>query len=329
VLWVLNHISAAAWTSTDDVAWLYVQSEGGGTEQRLSDVERFVSQLVLQPLLWMGLVEVARMPEDGGTVFRLSARGKRLIREGRPRTSMNTLFRDDENLIVQSNLEVFTPVGCPPSDRVVSRPVRRPGEGPVPPEHAKPVPRFRQRGDGRADAGLPAGALPQRHSPERALHALRCGQQTRAHPGRPPAAPGEDGGRHPGQGAEPGAGAAQVLAVRPSAPCLLLIAPNVAAEKVVEELRRLGYMPRVRWDSVVGEHETQLDLTHDEVKAVLSLIRAFELTDKVNARLADWLLAVDEELSPERRLLKQAIVQGDLGDSYRKLEELDRVLRPR
>ena len=63
--------------------------------------------------------------------------------------------------------------------------------------------------------------------------------------------------------------------------------------------------------------------------AAFTGIRAFELSDKVNTRLGDWLLAVDEELSPDRLQLKQGIAQKDLGDSYRKLEELDRMLKQR
>jgi hypothetical protein len=328
VLWVLNHISAAAWTSTDDVAWLYVQSEGGGTEQRLSDVERFVSQLVLQPLLWMGLVEVARMPEDGGTVFRLSARGKRLIREGQAPESMNTLFRDDENLIVQSNLEVFTPVGCPPQTVLYLARFADPEKG-----------RFRLSTQSLS-RGFDSGVMVEQML---AFLQERClsGIPQNVHYMLSDAA-----SKHGHILVDPqlrlvkteDAILAKELSLVPGlrkfwmsafSPCLLMIATNVAAEKVVEELRRLGYMPRVRWDSVVGEDETQLDLSQAEITAVVSLIRAFELSDKVNTRLGDWLLAVDEELSPDRLQLKQGIAQKDLGDSYRKLEELDRMLRQR
>ncbi|MCA9783607.1 MAG: helicase-associated domain-containing protein [Candidatus Cloacimonetes bacterium] len=328
VLWVLNHISPDAWTSTDDVAWLYLQSEGGGSDARLADVDRFVSQLVLQPLLWMGLVEVARMPEDGGTVFRLSARGRLLIREGKAPDTMGSLFREDENLIVQSNLEIFTPVGCPPAAVLYLARFADPEKG-----------RFRLSTQSLSrgfDSGV---AVEQMLSfletrcpsgiPQNVSYMLSDAATKHGHILLDPqlrVLKTEDAILQKELSLVP---SLRKFWLAPFSPCILMIASNVAAERVVEDLRRLGYMPRVRWESVVGEDETQLDLNGGEINSLLSLIRAFELSDTVNPRLAEWLLQVDEELSPERRELKTAIAQKDLGPSYQKLEELSRALRAR
>jgi hypothetical protein len=239
---------------------------------------------------------------------------------------MNTLFREDENLIVQSNLEVFTPVGCPPSTVLYLARFADPEKG-----------RFRLSTQSLS-RGFDSGGMVEQML---AFLQERClsGIPQNVHYMLSDAA-----SKHGHILVDPqlrlvkteDAILAKELSLVPGlrkfwmsafSPCLLMIATNVPAEKVVEELRRLGYMPRVHWDSVVGEDETQLDLSQAEITAVVSLIRAFELSDKVNTRLGDWLLAVDEELSPDRLLLKQAIAQKDLGDSYRKLEELDRMLR--
>ncbi len=325
-LWVMNHLSARAWITTEDVAWLYIQSEGGGGEARLATVEGFIRQLVTHPLHWLGLVDVSRLPEDGGIMFRLSDRGRALLLEGKLPQDLDTVFRVEEKLIVQSNLEVFTPVNYPPEGVMFLARFADFEKG-----------RFRISNQSLSrgfDSGLNmeqiVGFLEKASSseiPQNVRYMLADASARHGHILVDPqlrAVKCEDHILQKELSLVPALKKFWLAGFRDT---ILLMAAGVNSERVVEELRRLGYMPRIRWESVITRDDSRIDLSEQELKGLLALIRAFELSDRVDDRLSAFLLDVDGDLSPERRELKDAIPQRELEKSYEELEDLNRSLQ--
>jgi hypothetical protein len=91
---------------------------------------------------------------------------------------------------------------------------------------------------------------------------------------------------------------------------------------MVEDLRRLGYMPRVRWEAVIDDHGEQLELSRTERLHLLAMLKAYEYADRVHPELAELLKLVGTQLTSEDHKEMAAIPQRRLGDSYARLDAM-------
>jgi hypothetical protein len=326
LIWLLRHMSGQAWVREEELVWLYLQTEGGKvSESARAGIERFVRHQLEKHLFWFGLVELATRPEEGGLLFRLSGRGRSLLHELVPDDSLARLYNKDEKLLVQANLEVFLPASFDPAGVLFLARFADAERG-----------RFRLSAQSLS-RGLDSGlglekirgfleAASSQPIPQNVAYLLE-----------------EVSSRHGHILVDPKLMVLKtedrflmkelclVPALRRSYLALLdeqllLLAPGLKVPRLVEELRRLGYMPRVRWEAVIDEGMEQLELSAAERHRLLSLLKAYDYADAVHPRLGELFEQVVAQLAPEEEAERRAIPQRQLGDSYKDLERLNRAL---
>ncbi len=326
LLWLLKHVSPSAWISQEELTYLLAQLDGGlRTDAQRSAAERFVTHQLVKPLFWLGLVELSNHPESGGLVFRLSARGRRVLLENLPPEDLDAWFDPAEKLLVQANLEVFLPTRFLP-------------------EHTLYLARFADYEKGRyrvsktsLSRGLDSG-LSLEH-----IQGFLADHSSQAIPQNVSYLLEEVTNRHGHILVDP-----QLMVLKTETPLLMqeltlapglrkswlglldgqlmLLHPTARVQRLVEELRRLGYMPRVRWEAVIDEGGEQLELSQGERLRMLALMKAWEFAEKVHPELGELLKQVSEQLTDEDRAEMGLIPQRKLGDSYAKLDALSAAL---
>lgn len=322
LLWLLKHVSPRAWIALEESTFLYGQLEGGSrNEGQRSAAEKFVTHQLVKPLFWFGLVELSNHPEQGGLVFRLSERGRRVLQECQLPVDLDNWYDPAEKLLVQANLEVFLPARFLP-------------------EHTLFLARFADYEKGRyrickqsLSRGLDSG-LSLEH-----IQGFLVEHSSQAIPQNVSYLVEEVTNRHGHILVDPqlmvlkteNAQLMQELCLAPGLrkswlglfdSQLMLLAPSARVQKLVEELRRLGYMPRVRWEAVIDDEADQLELSQGERLRILALLKAWEFAEKVHPELGELLKLVSEQLSDEDRTEMGLIPQRKLGDSYAKLDAL-------
>jgi len=326
LLWLLQHVSPAAWIALEELTFLYAQLEGGqrSDNQRVA-VEKFITHQLVKPLFWFGLVELSNHPEQGGLVFRLSERGRRVLQEGQLPDDLDGWYDPQEKLLVQANLEVFLPARFLP-------------------EHTLFLARFADYEKGRyrigkqsLSRGLDSG-LSLEH-----IQGFLVEHSSQSIPQNVNYLVEEVTNRHGHILVDPqlmvlkteNAQLMQELCLAPGLrkswlglfdEQLMLLASSVRVQKLVEELRRLGYMPRVRWEAVIDDEAEQLELSQVERLRLLALLKAYEYAERVHPELSELLKAVSEQLTDEDRAEMGLIPQRKLGDSYAKLDALSAAL---
>jgi hypothetical protein len=322
LLWLLRHVSPLAWIPQEELTFLYGQLEGGSrNENQRTAAEKFVNHQLIKPLFWFGMVELSNHPEQGGLVFRLSARGRRVLQDGLLPDDLDDWFDPKEQLLVQANLEVFLPARFLP-------------------EHTLFLARFADYEKGRyrickqsLSRGLDSG-LSLEH-----IQGFLVEHSSQAIPQNVNYLVEEVTNRHGHILVDPqmmilkteNAQLMQELCLAPGLrkswlglfdAQLMLLAPSVRVQKLVEELRRLGYMPRVRWEAVIDDEADQLELSQGERLRMLALLKAYEYAERMHPELSELLKLVSEQLTDEDRAEMALIPQRKLGDSYAKLDAL-------
>ncbi len=323
VIWILRHLSPESWTGAGDLAHFYARAEGGfKSESHQAGVEKFIGFTLEKPLFWFGLVELSHHPEGGGALFRLSERGRAVLLEDRIPDELDRLFDPEERLLVQANLEVFLP-------------------GRFLPEGTMFLARFAdyERGRFRLSSQSLSRGLDSGLSLEK-IRGFLDRSSSQAIPQNVDYLLREVSSRHGHMLVDP-----QLMVLKTEDPFLMkemslvpglrryflarfdktimLLAPGVKVPRLVEELRRLGYMPRVRWDAVIDEDQEQLELDADDRRGLLALLKAFEYSDEMEQDLSSLLIQVGKQLNSEDLAAKQAIPQRGLGQVYKVLERIN------
>ena len=327
VVWLLRYVSSQVWIGVEEFAHIYTQIDGGPRDTSYrKEVEKFISHQLERPLFWFGLVELSRDPDEGRLLFRLSERGRCVLHEGRLPEDLEQMFVREEKLLVQSNLEIFLPNRFSPAGTLfLARFADYTGKC------FKISNQSLSRG---LDSGLKLEQIREflrenssQEIPQNVSYLLE-----------------EVANRHGHLLVDP-----QRMLIKTETPFLLkelsivpglrryylaqisdtvmLLAHDVRVPRMVEELRRMGYLPRVRWDAVIDEGVDQLDLTLEERQELVALLKAYEFSDQVDVRLGQTLRQIDQQLDEEDQALKQATKQRSLGHSYELLERLGRAVR--
>ena len=326
LLWLLRHVSPTAWIAQEELAYLYGQMDGGTrSENQRAAIDKFVTHQLVKPLFWLGLVELSNHPEQGGLVFRLSSRGRRMLQEGLPAEDLDGWFDEGEKLLVQANLEVWLPARFLP-------------------ERTLFLARFADYERGRyrisaqslsrgLDSGLDLdgirGFLSENSAqaiPQNVNYLLEEVTSRHGHmlvdPQLMVLKTGDDRLMRE-LGLVPGLRKSWLARFDG---CLMLLAPGIRVQKLVEDLRRLGYMPRVRWEAVIDDKADQLELSQTERLQILALLKAWELADYVHPELGELLKQVNSQLGEGEHQEMAAIPQRRLGDSYAKLDAISKAL---
>ena len=327
VIWLLRFISSQVWIGVEEFAHLYVQLEGGFRDTNYrTEVEKFVAHQLDRPLFWFGLVELSRDPDEGRLLFRLSERGRCVLHEGKMPDDLGQMFQQQEKLLVQSNLEIFLPNRFSPAGTLFLA------------RFADFTGKCFKLNNQSLSRGLDSGL-----NLEQIRDFLRDNSSQEI-PQNVSYLLEEVANRHGHLLVDP-----QRMLIKTETPFLLkelsivpglrryylaqisdtvmLLAHDAKVPRMVEELRRMGYLPRVRWDAVIDESVDQLDLTLEERQQLVALIKAYEFSDQVDPRLGQTLLQIDKQLDEEDQALKQATKQRSLGLSYELLERLGRAVR--
>jgi hypothetical protein len=322
VLWLLKHVSPKAWITEEELAHLYARSEGGYRgDQHRAGIERFISHLLQRGLFWFGLVELSQRAEEGGLIFRLSARGKALLQDNEEDLSLSRLFLAEEKLLVQANLEVYLPKRLPPARTLF-------------------LSRFAdyERGKFRINSQSLSRGLDSGLDLER-IRGFFVEHSAQEIPQNVDYLLEEVSSRHGHILVDPqlmvlkteDERLMQELSLMPALrkdwlalyqPCLMLLSASTRVPRVVEDLRRMGYMPRVRWDAVIDEGQEQLELSQEEKTGILAMLKAYEYADRVHPELGELLRLVDGQISEEDRGQSRAVPQRKLGASYEALERM-------
>lgn len=326
LIWLLRCMSPTAWVREEELVWLYLKTEGGvRSDSSRGAVERFVRHQLEKPLFWFGLVELATRAEEGGLLFRLSARGRALLHESRPDAALAQLYSKDEKLLVQANLEVFLPARFDPAGAMFLARFADYERG-----------RFRLSAQALSrglDSGLSLekirGFLESTSSQEIPQNVAYLLEEVSSRHGHILIDPQlmvlktEDVFLMKELGLVP--------ALRKSYLALLdervlLLSASAKVPRLVEELRRLGYMPRVRWDAVIDEGMEQLELSADERRKLLALLKAYDYADFVHPAVSELMELISNQLTPEDEAERKAIPQRQLGDSYKILERINKAV---
>ncbi|MDP2359842.1 MAG: helicase-associated domain-containing protein [bacterium] len=322
LLWLLRQVSPAAWIGLEEIAYLYGQMEGGTrNDSQRAAIDKFVTHQLVKPLFWFGLVELSNHPEQGGLVFRLSGRGRRILQEGLPAEDLDTWFDPAEKLLVQANLEIWVPARFLP-------------------ERTLFLARFAdyERGRYRISAQSLSRGLDSGLDLE-GIRSFLTANSAQAIPQNVSYLLEEVTSRHGHILVDPqlmvlkteDARLMQELCLLPGLrkswlalfeEQLLLLSPATRVQKMVEDLRRLGYMPRVRWEAVIDDHGEQLELSRTERLHLLAMLKAYEYADRVHPELAELLKLVGTQLTSEDHKEMAAIPQRRLGDSYARLDAM-------
>lgn|GEM_PF-2181748 len=326
LLWLLRHVSPSAWIAQEELAYLYGQMEGGTrSDNQRAAIDKFVTHQLVKPLFWLGLVELSNHPEQGGLVFRLSTRGRRMLQEGQCAQDLDTWFDEGEKLLVQANLEVWLPARFLP-------------------ERTLFLARFAdyERGRYRISAqslsrGLDSGLdldgirgflteMSAQPIPQNVNYLL---EEVTSRHGHilvdPQLMVLKTGDERLMRELSLVPGLRKSWLARFDS-CMMLLSPGTRVQKLVEDLRRLGYMPRVRWEAVIDDKADQLELSHAERLHLLALLKAWEYADFVHAELGELLKLVSGQLGEEDHQEMAAIPQRKLGDSYAKLDSMSKAL---
>lgn len=327
ILWLLRHVSGTAWIKEEELSHLYARSEGGfrGDSHRTA-IERFVNRQLQKALYWFGLVELSSRPEEGGLLFRLSPRGRAMLHDGVEDEGLRQLFLEEEKLLVQANLELYLPKRLPPERTLFLSRFADYERG-----------RFRissqslSRGlDSGLDLERIRGFLEEHSAQEIPQNVSYLLEEVSSRHGHILVDPQlmvlktED------------KRLMQELSIMPALrksllarfnDQLMLLSPSIRVPRMVEDLRRMGYMPRVRWDAVIDEGMEQLELTADERSQLLALLKAYEYADRVHPELGEALRLIDTQLSEEDREYRKKIAQRKLGASYEVLERMSAAIK--
>jgi hypothetical protein len=103
---------------------------------------------------------------------------------------------------------------------------------------------------------------------------------------------------------------------------LMLLKPNARLEKLVTDLRNLGYMPRLEQTGVKSTAGVQLSET-DQFR-ILGLLKAFELADTLRPELADSLSQLDGVLLPTHRELLLRLPDEVIDQAAERLKAFNR-----
>jgi len=326
LIWLLRHTSGTAWIREEELVWLYLQTEGGvhGDGTR-SAVEKFVRHQLEKPLFWFGLVELATRPEEGGLLLRLSRRGRELLHERRADVELARHYSKDEKLLVQANLEVFLPARFDPAGAMFLARFADYERG-----------RFRLSAQALSrglDSGLEIGRIrgflegaSSQPIPQNVAYLLEEVSNRHGHILIDPqlmVLKTEDAFLMKELSLVPALRKSYLALLDER---LLLLSSQARVPRLVEELRRLGYLPRVRWDAVIDEGMEQLELTGEEKRRLLALLKAYDYADSVHPEVGELLELVVSQLRPEDEAARKAIPQRQLGDSYRTLERINKAV---
>lgn len=326
LIWLLKHVSPQAWIAQEELAYLYAQMEGGSkNESQRAAIDKFVAHQLVKPLFWFGLVELSNHPEQGGLVFRLSPRGRRVLQENLPPLDLEAWFDADEKLLVQANLEIFLPVRFLPEKTLF-------------------LARFADYERGRykisatslsrgLDSGLDLdgirGFLVENSSqaiPQNVNYLIEEVTNRHGHILVDPqlmVLKTEDERLMQELSLLPGLRKSWLAIFQPQ---LMLLSPGTRVQKLVDDLRRVGYMPRVRWEAVIDENAEQLELSRVERLHLLALLKAWEYAERVHPELGELFKLVSGQLTAEDQQEMAAIPQRKLGDSYARLDAMSNAI---
>jgi hypothetical protein len=327
VAWLLHSTSQEAWVTCENLAFLYAQGEGGfRSDQHKAQVEKFVHYQLEKPLFWFGLIELSHHPEKGTLLFRFSDRGRSFFFGDGSLPGLEELYIENEKLLVQANLEVFLPACFSPKDTLFLARFA---------DFSRSRFRLSTQSLSRGlDSGLDLEVIrsfidrtSSQELPQNVSYMLE-----------------EVSSKHGHVMVDP-----RMMVLKTEDPILskelslipalkrfylarfsddvLLIAPGVKVSRLVEELRRLGYMPRVQWDAVIDDGADSFALDGKEKLALLSLLRAYEYTESLHLDLAEYLRTVSAQLNEDDQKACKKIPQRQLKDSYKKIEAMSTAIK--
>jgi hypothetical protein len=326
VLWLLRFISPNVWLTESELTFLYTQAEiGDQSSQKHTSIEKFINYQLEQPLLWFGLVELSHHPEVGELLFRLSSRGKAILQDGKYSKDMADYIGSGGKILVQANMEIFQPADFAPAGTMFLARFA---------DFERNQFRISSQSISRGlDSGLDLkkirGFLEKSSSqeiPQNVNYLLN-----------------EVSSRHGHILIDP-----ELMLLKTENPFLLkelsmvpsmrryflasfsdtimLLEDGVKIPRMVDELRKLGYMPRISWETVIEEPEMSLELDTVERHDVLAILKAFEYSDVLENALTRLLSQVNTQLHPDNQKLRNAIPQRKLGEAYKSLERLNKLI---
>jgi hypothetical protein len=96
---------------------------------------------------------------------------------------------------------------------------------------------------------------------------------------------------------------------------IMLLKPDSRLEKMVGEMRKLGYMPRLHSTETADETSGSIGglLSTQELHQILALLKAYELSDGVHGNLTKYLAIMDGNL-PQGLRREMAVIDDTLID---------------
>jgi hypothetical protein len=327
VAWLFHSASPTAWISCENLAYLYAQGEGGfRSDQHKAQVEKFVQYQIEKPMFWFGLVELSHHPEEGTLLFRFSDRGRAYFFGDGTLPGLEDLYDENEQLLVQANLEVFLPARFSPSNTLFLARFA---------DYSRRRFRLSNQSLSRGlNSGLDLAAMrdfvektSSQDIPQNVSYMLEEVSSKHGHVMVDP---------HLMILKTEEAILSKELSLVPNLKRffltrfnehVLLIAPGIRVTRLVEELRRLGYMPRVQWDAVIDDSAGSFALDDTEKLELLSLIRAYEYTETLHPDLGEFFRVVSELMSDEEKKTCKKIPQRQLKASYVKIETMSAKIK--
>ncbi len=302
LIWIMSFLRRGSWVEVDYLVFLLARLDFGKRwEEHEGELQNLIDYLVEKPLFWLGIVDLTRNPEDGSLQCRLTEAGARLLQENA--TSFPEIQWDPEvDLIVQSNYEIFIPAAFSLA-------------------HVLQLTRFTEYFNGTykltyksisrgLDDGMPQEEIvdflathSRQEIPQNVLFLI------------------EETSRNHGHILIDGdlfcLRTANSLLMRelevqarvsvnflmPVTEQLVLLKPDSRPEKMVAEMRKLGYLPRL-YQADTGSETTGGyggSLTTQELHQILALYKAFELSNGIHTDLTKHLSILDGNLPPELR----------------------------
>ncbi|MBL7033366.1 MAG: helicase-associated domain-containing protein [Candidatus Delongbacteria bacterium] len=297
LVWIMSFLKEGCWVGVDYLAFLLARLDfRQSLEEQEQVLTNLIGYLVEKPLFWLGVVDLTRNPEDGALQCRLTQAGARLLHE-----NANTFpeFQWDQQveLIVQSNYEIFIPAAFSLA-------------------HVLQLSRFTEYNNGTyklthnaISRGLDDGLVQSdiidfitEHSrqeiPQNVLFLI------------------EETARNHGHILVDGdlfcmrttngllmrelevQGRVSHNFLLPVNDQLMLLKPDSRLEKMVAEMRRLGYLPRLYSAEAGLETSGSVGslLSTQEIHQILALYKAYELSDGINQGLTKHLSILDSNL---------------------------------
>jgi hypothetical protein len=314
LIWIMSFLKEGIWISIDYLAYLLARLDFGERwEEREQEYNKLISYLVDKPLFWLGIVDLTRNPEDGSRQCRLTAAGARLLQEN-ANTFPEFQWDAQVELIVQSNYEIFIPEAF--SLAYVLQLTRFT-------EYHNTTYKLTHNSISRGlDDGLSRSDIvdfleehTRQEIPQNVLFLIE-----------------ETSGNHGHilvdadlfylrtandllmRELEVQSRISQNFLI-PVSNQIMLLKPDSRLEKMVGEMRKLGYMPRLHSTETADETSGSIGglLSTQELHQILALLKAYELSDGVHGNLTKYLAIMDGNL-PQGLRREMAVIDDTLID---------------